>query len=505
MDQKSFIESKMQDAFMESMSYGKTHFSKYVELAKSAYADKYSKPMGVWQEHNLVRSLMNMEKDFVRLFGADTVRKCITESTTTPSDVGKFINHSFGIATAMIPDSILEKFTSVQTMDKRVGEVFYMNILKGNDKGKFNTAGTSYMDALTGPNTSANYTSEFVDIEEFADGDGSTLSFSTTLGYGPLVPGQVNINFTIIEPIVGATYYTVTDNGAGAFTADVNVASGTVDYTTKAVTIVFKSGKAPAVTTKVSSSYQYNSQLETGTVVSFTANLTNVFLTAQRRAANLKYLFDAALMLNREHGIDMEAELLEKGTSGMINEIVIDCINKIYAAAPGGTNEIIFDKTPPSTQIPYIIHRQEIIGQIADGALVIENSIRYAKANVIAGGKDFTSLCRGLPNDVFKKVDYSVNPVGAHVVGVLDNQYEVIQCLDMVSNGASVQDKFCLIAMGPDNLHTGSIFAEYIPITLLNANWTQSLDIFRGAVTYNAFKIVNSNFFLKGKIVTTTP
>jgi len=489
------LERKMQEAFTESINYGRTKYGKYLEMAKKNHFEAYQREMTKWQEHNLVRSLMNMEKDFIGQFGEDRVRKAFTESTTTPDAVGKFINYSFGMATAMVPDSIMEKFTSVQTMDKRVGEVFFMNILRGTTKG-VDVAGSKYMDAMEGMKTSGNYTSTLVDIEEQATGDGSTLTFDFTLSYKPLVAGEVTLNFT-----VAGSDYSVKDNGSGVFVADTNIDTGsTVNYSTGVVHLVFKAGRAPDATTKVSTTYYYNSAVEDGQVVTLTAELTSTVLTAQRRAVNLKYLFDAALMLNREHGIDLEAELLEKATAGVMNEIAVSNANKIYEEAQGGASEIVFSKTPPSTQIPYIIHRQEIIGKIADGALTIEQGIRYAKARTIIGGRDFVSLVRGLPNDVFQKVDYSVNPVGMHVVGVLDGQYEVIQNLDFYEKTTNVSDRFTLIAHGTDNLHTGSIFAEYIPLTVLNANWNNALDIFRSAVTWNAFKVINNKFFVKGKI-----
>jgi len=492
-DVSSILNKKMEEAFFESRNYAKEYFGKYIDIAKQVYMEKYNKPMGKWSEYNLVQGLLNMEKDLSSVFGSDRVRKCITEATTTPSDIDKFIHYSFGFATAMLADNILEKFTSVQTMDKRVGEVFYMDIVRGDNKGKFNVAGSDYISALEGPRTTGNYTSEFVEIEEWGTGDGVDTTFSSNLLYTPLVGGSVRVYYTI-----GGTQYEAVDNGAGVINGT-SITSGTINYGTGAISIVF--ANPPDNNTKIWSNYQYNSAIETGKVVNLTVKLRNVFLTAQRRVANLKYLFDASLMLNKEHGIDLEAELIEKGVNGIMNEIVIDCINKIYQSAPGGSDEIVFSKTPPSTNIPYIIHRQEIIGLVANGSLKIETDIRYAKPSVIIGGRDFTSLCRGLPNDVFQKADYNVTPVGPHVVGVLDGQYEVIQCLDMLDKDKIVQDKFVLLAKGDDNLLCGSIFAEFIPLTVLNPIWTQSLDVFRSAVSYQAFKIINNKFFLRGKIV----
>ncbi len=490
---KDFIEDRYNNIFNETLSYDKQYFAKYLDIAKEVYMEKYNRPLPKWGELNIIRALKNTEKDLVGQFGKDVVRKAITESTTTPSDVGKFIHYSFGFATAMLADSILDKFTSVQTMDKRVGEVFYMNIVKGSSKGAFHTAGTSYIDALEGPKMlGGNYTSEKVEVEEWGVGDGEEVTFTTTLVYKPVVPNNFEVYYTI-----DGTLYVAKDNGSGGITGT-NITTGSINYETGAVSIEFSYVIDDGA--KIFSNYYYNSALENGMVTDLTAKLVSIFLTAGRRVTNLKYLFDASLMLNKEHGIDLEAELIEKGVNGIMNEIAIDCINQIYRNAVGGSDEVIFSKTPPSTQIPYIIHRQEILGKIADGDLKIQNNIRYAKTGTIIGGREFVSLCKGLPNDVFQKTEYKTTPVGPHIAGVLDGQYEVIQCLDMVENGQRIDDRFVLVAKGDDNLLTGSIFAEFIPLTVLNPIWNQSLDVFRSVVSYQAFKIVNNKFFLKGKI-----
>jgi len=78
-------------------------------------------------------------------------------------------------------------------------------------------------------------------------GDGATTSFSATLTYLPVVAGTLNISYTI-----GGVAYTATDDGAGNITGtDV---TGTIDYTTGAVSLTFTT--APDAGTAISATYQ---------------------------------------------------------------------------------------------------------------------------------------------------------------------------------------------------------------------------------------------------------
>jgi hypothetical protein len=498
METKEIYESRMFEAFQHSEKVGMQKYAKWLERAKHMYREAYGYEMPRLTTHNLVTAYQSMEEDYTKLFGSDKVRKAIYEtadSTTTPTDINKFINHAFEMVTAMMPVTIMEKFTSVQNIDRRVAEIFYMDIMRGNSKGLNNDAGSVYMGALSASkDTGDSYSSSEVPFEKVYTGDGSTLSFTSgSLQWTPIIAGSVTLTYT-----VGATEYTVTDVN-GTFTDSTNLTSGSVSLTNGALSLVFKGGKAPADETDITASYEYDPLIAGGEVPEVTARLRSVTVSAKRRALNAKYLFDASLLLGKEHGIDMEQELLEKATAGMMNEIAVSAAKTLLAGATT-SSDMNFNRIPPNEIIPRIQHTVELVGNLARGGLDIENEIRFATPSFILCGRDFSSIIKYMPENYFKPAVYTANkkPVGMHVVGMLDNQYEVIQNLDYA------HDQFLLGALG-DWMYAGSVYCEFIPLTVLNANWNTSMDIWRSCVQWSGFKVLNTNFYKKAVITEVTP
>jgi hypothetical protein len=104
---------------------------------------------------------------------------------------------------------------------------------------------------------SSNFGIEIFDHTKFVNelvaiGDGSTLTFSFNLKNKPVKPKSVNITVTI-----GGSVFTKTDAGDGTFATDSNfdTTGNTVNYTSGAVALKFKSGKAPDSGTNILFSY----------------------------------------------------------------------------------------------------------------------------------------------------------------------------------------------------------------------------------------------------------
>ena len=207
-------------------------------------------------------------------------------------------------------------------------------------------------------------------------------------------------------------------------------------------------------------------------------------------------MIDSAIMLQKEHGKDMEKELTEKVLSGVMNEIAIEMANLLYDSATVNSGTAYeYDKTPPSTTIPYVTHRQEILGTLGFISTDIEDAVRKVTANFVIAGKEFCKVIKGLPRDLFAKVKYpDKTPVGMHVIGELDDQWKVIQNLDYTST------KFLVGCKGPDWLTTGAVYAPFIPLMTTPINWNTAGDQWRSILTWSGMKVVNANFYAKGAI-----
>ena len=494
-DREMQLESRLRDTKEGAVRNYESRYAKYLDIANRVHIESFGTKLSEMKTYNFLQKMANLENDFRSKGAGEEVDKILfTEAdvTTTPTTIGKFINHSFGVVTAQTPINIMEKFTQIQTVDQRTAEVFYFNIVKGSDKGSLHVQGDSYMGAITGAlgTKDGKYTTKYIDLEQVGISDGSTNSYHSFLAWKPLIPSAVVITFTI-----AGVAYTTTDDGSGSFPVDTYVNAGSsVNYTTGELTINFKPAGYADVGSIVYSSYQYNSAVYGGQIPKVYAELTSIMIPTQRQIVQGSYLFDASIMLKKEKGLDLEKTMVEQVIAGMMNDNAVRVANEIYTSAVGGSKTITFDTVAPSLNIPYIQHRMEILGLLAKGELDIQTEIRYAVASYVIGGRDFVSVCAGLPRDFYKPAKYDKKPAGMHVAGVLDEKFDIIQNLDMQ------RDAFVLGAMG-EELHTGSMFVEFIPITVMDSFSDRSADIYKNIVAWNGFKILNNKFFLQGKIL----
>jgi hypothetical protein len=390
------------------------------------------------------------------------------------------------MVTALLPINIMDKFTSVQTLDRRVGEVFYFNIKKGQTKGTLNTADEDYMGALTSPKDTDNYSSQEIEGALSFTQDGSTVAFSDTItNYVPILSATLKYTLgTTAYEIVGAlSGSTITFTGTGITSATLTTAG--------VFSAVFST--APAVDTTISVDIEYNSAIEDGYINEVYAELDSITMTAKPYRLNMRWLIDAAMMIDKEHGIDLEKEFTEKVVAGMQNERAVNAMKSIYNAAVS-TDVVTFDTTPPASLIPQFVHLQSFAYELSKGSKRINKDIRYANANFIAGGYETISVFEALPKDQFKMATYEgKKPVGMHIAGAFQ-AYDVIENLDLGD------EQFILGANMGEMLYSGSVFGEFIPVTVLNPMWNRSADAFKTALSWNAFKILNNKFYKRGRV-----
>lgn len=474
--------------------------SSAIELAKSRYARWIEPAQEAWQESKgykmpsnivagIARALYNMESHFAEK--GHNVWKYLKEDITTPSDIGAFINYAFDIVSSILPASPIEEFATTQVMDKRVGEVFYMDILIGKSKGSY-AEGDSYLDSKTGPRTGKNYSDEIVDAESLGVGTGASQVVTGTLSWGPIKPGHVRIQAAGFSA-------DVIDNGAGILKYEGGADVGTINYSTRAFSMtVTATDDAPIV-----AAYEYDSTKSTENwpehsgIPSVTMRLQSEIVTAMRRALKQRWLLDDVQILMKDHGKDIVTELQDAVIAGVMNEIAIDVAADIYSVANAG-NEVIFYTVPPNTSIPYILHRQEILKTTTAASLNIKKAVQKVEPNFIISGRDMVEVCEGLPTDVYTPVEYNGEPpVGMHVVGTLRKRFKIIQNFDFSD------ELFLVGAKGKSWLTTGYIYCPYIPLTTTPVYMDEDLNNYRGLFTWYGKKAVNSKFYNRGKIVHT--
>jgi len=422
------------------------------------------------------------------------VRKYVKEATT-PSDIGAFIHYAFDMITAILPSMAIEEFATIQGMDKRIGEIFFFDFVAGSKKPPFNV-GDSYLSSQYGPRAGkyGSYSSEWVNDEDIGNGDGSTTSFNSSLSWIPVIEPSSDEQI-VIKFSVGGTDYEALYDGSNIVNDGGNISSININYNSGDITVVF--GTPPDDGTTIFVDYMYNStaigESDYSGLPEVDVRLTSKLVQAKRRMLKTKWLLDSAAMLTKEHGKDIEKELLDAVIAGVANEIQVEIARDIYMKATGG--EVSFSNTPPSTQIPYVFHRQELLGAVINADTMIESKVRKIKANFVIGGAKFSNVVKGLPRDIFEPADYGdTPPVGLHVIGKFYNQYKVIQNFDYPS------DAFLVGAKGNSWLYTGYVYAPFIPLMTTKPITDENLVTWRSLLTYYGKKMVNSDFFVRGKI-----
>lgn len=159
-------------------------------------------------------------------------------------------------------------------MQYKIGQIFYLKYLYGSNKGKIK-AGDLAFDRFgaTRPEGFHNYTSEIIDEEILAAGDGTEKAYDLHLSYLPVRPGTVQVKI--------AANTTLVDDGKGGLKA--GAVTGTVDYNSGA--IHFTANVADAF--DIEATYEFNNEFAPATTIP-ELNLKVEETTVKARSRKLK-------------------------------------------------------------------------------------------------------------------------------------------------------------------------------------------------------------------------
>ena len=141
-------------------------------------------------------------------------------------------------------------------MDKRIGEIFFMDIVKGSTKGH-HTKGDNYLSSQYGPNTGEDYSDDRVVNETVGTGDGSDTTFSSVLAWSPAKSTYNEGSYkAVLTYAISGTEHTATMNSSNVITGT-GISAGTYTPSTKTVDLTFST--APDNGTPILISYDYDS------------------------------------------------------------------------------------------------------------------------------------------------------------------------------------------------------------------------------------------------------
>jgi len=356
--------------------------------------------------------------------------------------------------------------------------------LYGTTKGDI-TDGNKMFDAKTGAANESDYSSDSINDESLATGDGSHTAYTGTLTYIPAIAGTVVITDGV---------ETFTDDGDGNLVSSISAGNtGSVVYATGVYSVVFQTNVVNGVV--VYGDYRFNMESNSDGVGEVDLSLTSSTVTARTRKLKARWLLDAAYDLQKAHGRDAEAELLMAITSEIKNEIDQEICAELLVTADANTT-VSFDAAPTSTDVPWIWRKEKFQYVLTQAANKIFQATKRATGNYIIAATDVCSLIENMNNFVR---DGSVPagkqpPAGPHKIGTLGGSF-VIYKDPFYASG-----RFMVGFKGDSFLNCGYVYAPYLPIFVTPTIILDDFVYRRGIATAYGKKVINNKMFVGGTV-----
>lgn len=454
--------------------------------------DPYRRKIGAFMFENEAFHLKNLKN------------RILSEATTT-QQVAYYTKYLFPILKKLIANLIAPEIVSVQPMNAPVGAVFYMDVRYGNTKGQIQMGQSVY------DNFDRFYTSEFVDRELLATGDGAkyggagAVPLTQNLGWTPVRPYNAEDGFFVRirdYDATGAVVQEATDNGTGSFTGD--VLSGNISYYNGAITD-FRFTVAPVAGHTITAEYFYNS--ENNTLISeYYFDITLEAIKARDRKVKARISSNAIEDFRAMHGVDAETTVTDFAVAQIALEIDREIIMDLWAL--GTALATTFDFAVPAG-FTDMEHYRTILTQFQKVASDIHKTTRRGPANFAVTSPDIMAHLVQLQThgdyhpifatDYMGKYDGTVTPMtvgttttqfGVHKMGVLSQKYLMYEDPYFPTDGILIGYK------GPSFVHAGYVYAPYIPIevtsTFLNP---EDFALVKGLKTRYAKKMLRGGSF----------
>lgn len=401
---------------------------------------------------------------------------------TDISMVNTFTSNVFDIITAVMPNLLANDIVSVQPLDRRNGQVFFLKFTYGNSKGGIK-AGENMLTSQNGF-SGYDYSGEHVSGEVLTVNGGNV---EQTLVHTPIKPGTVRLTSS---DDLSLELYDVpnTDGQTGTFTDSngTGLGAGTINYTTGAITL---SGVS---VTDLQVEWDYDQNSFDAPVDEVDVRVVSEPVVARPRKLKSIYMFDVAYDLKMSFGLDMDQVIL-KATSGEIgyeidNEIMQDLL-KI-----AGTDST-WNKLPEYMGMDVKAHEATLMNAINDASNTILGSTKRYEATFIVAGKNAATYIESMNTNVnaygeiFKRIDNNGVVGGPHLIGVLDGKYRVYK------NPYYPDDAMLVGAKGEMFIEAGYIYAPYLPLFASQLLVDAEFKAQRGFCTLYAKKAVNKYMY----------
>lgn len=415
---------------------------------------------------NTERALRNVQAHRNIGFGAP-----INEATQ-PSDVSYFRKFAFNNLMAVYPNLIAPELVSSQPMLARSGEIRYMRVVYGSDKGSIKKGDTMFGQYNLGDHPADfSYSSDGIDAE-FLGSDGSEVNFN--FSWTPVTPGTVKINTA-----EGVVMYR--DDSLGHIINASGASAGTINYETGA--IVFDAAPVEGLVAE----YEYDNMTVPVQAPEIQVKIIASPIFAKSRKLKALYSFDANLDMLNDYGIALSGEVLSMSAAQLKREIDDEIINDL--ATRGTAPGVTWDATIPEG-ISLVDHYAGFPAAVTAASNNIWNLTQVANASWIIVGQDAANIVEAIPR--FKSSGV-INPKGAHLAGWLGN-------LPVYKSANLKSDDWVVGYKGDSLFEAGYVYAPYLPIMSTQLLTDETFTNRQGFTTSYGKKMTNSDFYARCKI-----
>lgn len=401
------------------------------------------------------------------------------DEMTRTVNIGSFEKFVFPLIRAVYANIITAELFSVQPLDVPNGLIFYLDVIYGSTKGKFQK-GQKMSDALAGPMTNAiTYTSEKVEGETLGTGNGGVANYTGNLSWTPIRPGTIQITDGT---------QTVTDDGNGNLIGDIGAGNNTIDYITGAYDVTFAANVGAGEV--ITADYTYNIE-ESLLIPEIEIVLTSSPVMARKRALKAVWSLDAEMDMKNFYGINSEVEIIAYQANEIQKEIYNDMIYKARSIAPGGY--VTWDSAIP-IGVSETEHRLSFVNRVTEGSNIIFKNTQRFGANWLVCGVEMASVIETLPETYFKRAGVQKG-AGVHYIGDLNTGQKVFK------DPAYPSKEGLLGYKGSSFLDAGIVQAVYLGIYTTDTIRLDDFRVRKAMATRMDIKVVNARYYQKIRIV----
>lgn len=471
-----------EDILKRGVALAESTYGKYT-IPVLEYMDRKKKPV----PRNVVAATGYCMRNFEEAYFAKLNKTPFFEAApgaTTGSDI-KFINWAFQLMSALLPNLVADQIFSVQPMERRQAQIFYLNIEAASNKGKVKI-GDKLATVESGFNADYSYPLQLVKDEEIGVGDGGTANYTGNLTYVPQIEGCIEIRAIATDD----SELVVIDDGAGNLTGDIAGGVNTITYSSGAFNVTFS--KNIKALEPINGTYEYRMDIMPENTPKIKLSIDDSFIRAITASLGAIWILHAGYDLQKAHGIsardvllETQAGLLRRGTDHYL-------LNMVREKATGGN--FTFPYTAP-TGVNVNDHFDSFRYKLTEQSTTIAKNTRMNAGNLIICGQYAYVVISGM-RGFERTVDIADAPQGPVIVGKLDN-YTVVFDPDYPV------DEWVMGFKGGNYLQANFIYAPYMPFFTSEIVWLNFFEGQQGTGTAFGAKMIRPAGYTKGKILLT--